>query len=245
MKTVHRSHRRSSGSSGLRVTPQRQAIFRPAAGRRRAPDGRVALRPGPGRHADDLAEDRVPDRPRPERLGEVARARPRHRHRCGSTRTSRTRTTTWCAPRADGCATCPSSSTACGCRLATGATFTIDDVQVIFRGRCDTARPDRSLDRQPRHHSTSTSPRSPSDAQARRNARRTRTSRKPSRARARPTAATSTSPRRPTSRVTPTSPRCSVRSPKVRPATRSATSTSSPRSATRSPVSPSARRPTT
>ena len=40
-----------------------------------------------------------------EALGEVARARPRHRLVAGRSQRRGRRTTTWCAPRADGCAT--------------------------------------------------------------------------------------------------------------------------------------------
>jgi hypothetical protein len=71
------------------------------------------------------------------------------------------------------------------------------------------------------------------------------TSRPRSPARARPTAATSTSRRSPTSRATPKSPATSATPPKARPATRTATSTSSRRPATRRPTCRSATRRST
>ena len=40
--------------------------------------------------------------------------------------------------RADASATCRSSSTACGSRPRYRREFTVDDIQVIFRGRCET-----------------------------------------------------------------------------------------------------------
>ena len=50
---------------GLRVTPQRQVIFRLLHGNDEHPTVEALYDAGPRRDADDLAEDRVPDRPRP------------------------------------------------------------------------------------------------------------------------------------------------------------------------------------
>ena len=176
-----------------------------------------------------------------EALGEVRRARPRHRLVARRPERRGRRTTTSSAPSCGRVRDLPVEFDGLRVPPRYRRDFTVDDVQVIFRGRCDALRDlTASIDRQPNTTDIDQPQGAHPDAQAERNARRTRTSRKPSPARARRTAATSTSRRRPTSRVTPTLPRCSARSPKVRPATRSVTSTSSPRSATRSPALPSA-----
>ena len=81
--------------------------------RRRAPHGRVALRAGAGRDADDVAEDRVPNRARSRSARRGRACSTSAPDRCGSTPTSSTSTITSCAAAAAGCATSRSSSTAC------------------------------------------------------------------------------------------------------------------------------------
>ena len=133
-----------------------------------------------------------------------------------------------------------SSSTACKVPGRYRNDFTVDDVQVIFRGRCVCVFVVHAI-RFPSRQPKGAMPRCP-----------TRWNPDPRQPEGRVRGGEPGQPPVPLLRAegrrggSPrTSPRSSARSPRVRPATRSVTSTSSPRSATLRPVSRSARARTT
>ena len=127
---------------GLRVTPQRQAIFRLLHGNDTAPDGgrRSTTRPACEMPTISLKTvyQTVHDL---EALGEVEPARPRHRQRPGRPERRGATTTTSCARGAASSATSRSTSPTSACPARYRREFRVERVEVIFRGVCEQCAP--------------------------------------------------------------------------------------------------------
>ena len=199
---------------GLKVTPQRQSIFRALHGNPEHPTAESVY---------DAVRTEMPTislRTVYQTLNDLAAMGELRQlsfgHRLGPLRPERRRrTTTWCATAAARSSTSTPTPPASRLPPADRQGFTVTATQVVFRGLCaecvgsPTIHLINPISNQPA--------RGDHPCLISRAARPRPTSRRRSPARARPTAATSTSPRRPTSRATPTSPRCSARSPRARP----------------------------